>query len=253
VTELFFKALLAQRVGLAAAGIFEIAQRVPMLLRAPLVAAGQVLLPAVAGRPDGLQALAGIYRRSSRLVGFATLAMFGSLLVAWPLLDVLLVGRYDRELYVIAVMVTVGWGLNLLAVPAYFSLLGMGSTAWNVGSHAVIALGVLLLAAVPPAAARLDVLVAGYTLSLVLGSYVVLVGLHRRVRVALGDCLAPGTALALGVLVILSVATAMLVPQGGMPMRWFVTVLAVGLFATSLLPAWRRLRMDLPAGLQAWP
>lgn len=251
-TELVFKALLTQRVGLPAAGLFEIAQRVPMLLRAPLVAAGQVLLPAVAGRPDDSQALAGIYSRSSRLIGFATLVVFGSLLVAWPLLDMLLVGRFDRDLYVIAMMVAVGWGLNLLAVPAYFSLLGTGSTAWNVSSHAVIALGVLLLAAVPPIAGRLDVLVAGYTLSLVLGSYVVLIGLHRRVKVAIRDCVAPGTASAVTLVAILSVATAVLVPGSGLLMRWLVTAVALGLFAASLVPAWRRLCPDLPAGLRAW-
>lgn len=251
-TELLFKALLTQRVGLPAAGLFEIAQRVPMLLRAPLVAASQVLLPVVAARPDEPGSLATLYARSSRLVGFAALAVFGSLLVAWPLLTVLLKGQFDRDLYSIALVVAAGWGLNLLAVPAYFALLGTGSTAWNVASHAVIALGVVLLAAFAPAAAGLDALVAGYAASLVLGSFVVLPGLHRRVPVQRGESVTPGIGAAVLGVALCSVVTAVLVPRAGVVVQWVATAAALAALAGTLLPAWRRLRPDLPAGLRAW-
>jgi O-antigen/teichoic acid export membrane protein len=248
-TELGFKALLTQRVGLPAAGLFEIAQRVPMLLRAPLVAASQVLLPAVARRPDDRASFERMYARSCRLAGFATLATFGALFLAWPLLTVLLLGHFDRDLYLVAITIAAGWGLNLLAAPAYFSLLGMGSTAWHVASHAVIALGVLALALARVGTGHLGPLVVGYALALVSGSYVVFIGLHRRAPWRMRDCLPAGAAVAAVAALLLAAATSWLVPRSGSWQQWLATGVALAAFAVSLWPSWRRLRPDLPAGL----
>jgi O-antigen/teichoic acid export membrane protein len=248
-TELAFKALLTQRVGLPAAGLFEIAQRVPMLLRAPLVGASQVLLPAVARNPDDRTSFERMFARSCRLVGFATLATFGALFLAWPLLTVLLMGHYDRDLYLVAITVAAGWGLNLLAAPAYFSLLGMGSTAWHVASHAVIALGVLLLVLSQVGVGHLELLVVGYAVALVSGSYVVFIGLYRRAPWSVRDCLPAGAGVAVLAALLLAAATAWLMPRSGPLLQWLATGLALVVFGLALWPAWRRLRPDLPAGL----
>jgi hypothetical protein len=190
-----------------------------------------------------------MFARSCRLVGFATLATFGALFLAWPLLTVLLMGHYDRDLYLVAITVAAGWGLNLLAAPAYFSLLGMGSTAWHVASHAVIALGVLLLVLSQVGVGHLELLVVGYAVALVSGSYVVFIGLYRRAPWSVRDCLPAGAGVAVLAALLLAAATAWLMPRSGPLLQWLATGLALVVFGLALWPAWRRLRPDLPAGL----
>ena len=190
-----------------------------------------------------------MYARSCRLVGFATLVTFGALFLAWPLLTVLLLGHFDRDLYLVAITIAAAWGLNLLAAPAYFSLLGMGSTAWHVASHAVIALGVLLLAIAPigrgPRAAG-DRVCRGAGGSAATWCSSACTGERRgSARLPAG-----GTGIAMVAALLLAAATSWLIPRAGSLLQWLATGLALAGFAVSLWPTWRRLRQDLPAELQ---
>lgn len=250
-TELLIKSVLTQRAGLPAAGIFEIAQRLAMQLRAPLASACQVLVPAIAGTAHDRDGIARLYERSSRLLGFATLVAFGALLVSWPLLTKLLLGRFDPELYVIAMLVTVGWGLNLLTAPAYFALLGTGSTVWHVAGHGLTAAVLAAMAFGTMRGSDPGALVLGYVLALVTGSAFVVIGLHRRLPVQFRNVLPPGLALGVPLAAVLASIAAGVVPGRPAAAQWLVTAASLAAFALALWPSWRRVCVDAPGFLRA--
>lgn len=244
--ELLIKTVLTQRAGLPAAGLFEIAQRLAMQLRAPLASACQVLVPAIAASAQDRDGIARLYERSSRLLGFATLAAFGALLVSWPLLASLLLGRFSPELYAIALLVTVGWGLNLLTAPAYFALLGTGSTAWHVAGHGLTAVMLAVMAFGTIGGSHPGRLVFGYVLALVAGSALVVVGLHRRLPVGYRNVVPPGLALAVPLVAGLATVAVRVVPGLPAATQWLATAAALAAFALALWPSWRRVRVDAP-------
>ena len=239
LTELLIKTALAQRAGLPAAGLFEIAQRLVMQLRAPLVAACQVLVPTVAGSGADQSGLTRLYERSCRLLLLATVAAFGALLIAWPLLTTLLLGSFDRDLYVVAAIVTIGWALNAVTAPAYFALLGAGSTAWHVAGHAFTAAVVAAIAFGGSDGTRAPVIVSGYVLALVAGSAFVLFGLHRRLRPDYRRCLPPRLGYGAIAVAVLAAVAVRGVPLAQIPGQWLVTAAALAAFALALWPSWR--------------
>jgi O-antigen/teichoic acid export membrane protein len=249
--ELLIKSILTQRAGLPAVGMFEIAQRLATQLRAPLASACQVLVPAIAGSSQDRDSIARLYERSSRLLGFATLAAFGGLLISWPLLTALLLGRFSPELYFIALLVTLGWGLNLLTAPAYFALLGTGSTGWHVAGHGLTAAAVAAMACCVRGGSDPDRLVLGYVLALVAGSAFVVVGLHRRLPVGYRNGLPPGLALAVPLAAVLAAITVQVVPALPAAGQWLATVVALATLALALWPSWRKVRADAPGILRA--
>lgn len=248
LTEFLVKSLLTNRAGLSSAGLFEIAQRVVMQLRAPLVAACQILVPAVAGRAANNVGIVELYIRSCRLLGLASLAALGTLLVAWPLLTTVLMGRFDDELYALAVIVTIAWGINLLAVPAYLTLLGAGSTGWNVAGHGVTALATALAAV--EGARSATTIVGIYGVALAAGSLIAVVGLHRRLRTRVLDCVPVGTGIAGPAVMLLAAAMAWVIPRLGLMGQWLATAAALVVLLLALLPVLRRLRGELP---RLWP
>lgn len=252
LTELMIKTLLTQRAGLPAAGLFEIAQRLAMQLRAPLVAACQVLVPAIAGSDGNLVRITLLYQRSCRLLLILTIAAFGTLLISWPLLISLLLGQFSLELCVVAFIVSVGWGLNVLTAPAYFTLLGTGSTAWHVVGHGLTAGVVAAMAAATVwRSADASLLVLGYAMALVLGSSLVLVGMHRRLPFEYRQCLRPRVLLAALTATGLTAVAFWIVPLQHALGQWAVTVAALAAFALALWPAWLSVRRDAPRALRA--
>ncbi len=178
------KILMTRFGGLEATGLFELAYRVTTQLRAPLVAAGQVILPAVAGLPaaDGAAA-AGIYRRAYQRLFPASVTAFSLLLIGWPLISWLLLGQVDALLVAMGWLLTLAWLVNTLSAPAYFTLLGLGNARWNLYGHVLTAAVTALLGYLLGAAFGALGVTTGYALAIAAGSAVAWVFCRAR----LGD------------------------------------------------------------------
>jgi len=134
------KILMTRFGGLEATGLFELAYRVTTQLRAPLVAAGQVILPAVASLPAADRSAAGaLYRRAYERLFPASVTAFSLLLLGWPLVSWLLLGKVDALLVAMGWLLTLAWFVNTLSAPAYFTLLGQGNARWNLYGHLLTA------------------------------------------------------------------------------------------------------------------
>jgi O-antigen/teichoic acid export membrane protein len=180
--ELLVKLALSRLAGLAATGLFEVAQRMTQQLRSPLVAACQVLVPAVAAKGEGSGRVTPLYSRAARLMSLLSVAAFGALLIALPLLTFALLGRVDPLLWAITAVLAVAWLLNTLSVPSYFALLGLGTARWHVLGHVLIVVVTAALAWPLGRSAGVMGIVAAYGLGIVIGGAVVVVVLHRRLQ-----------------------------------------------------------------------
>lgn len=239
--ELLVKLALSRHAGLAATGLFEVAQRMTQQLRAPLVAACQVLVPAVAEKKSDDPRLPAIYGRAARLMSLLSFAAFGALLIALPVLSTVLLGRFDPLLWTITAVLAVAWLVNALTAPAYFALLGLGTTRWHVLGHVVGAVVTAIFAW--PLIDNLGVgrVVAAYALGLVLGSAVVVVIFHRRMRIPYRVGAGAGTWLVAALVIAGALVTRALAGEDSSVAVVVVTTLVLlSALAAATYLAWRR-------------
>ncbi len=178
------KLMLGQIAGLTSVAWYEMASRMIGQARAVAVNALEALVPHVAALSDAERRskLVDDYRRSFILnLAFATLGI--SLFLAnLPLIGWLWIG-YDEPLFLsFAALLTLGWWVTALAVPAYFVAQGIGVQRWNVLAHVIIALANILFAAVLGAWWGSIGVIAGCVLATVIGNAVVIIGLQREMR-----------------------------------------------------------------------
>lgn len=243
--------------GAAAAGYFEFAYRMVFQLRALVVTAHQSIVPTIADLQERQPALVQeLYKTSYRLVLYLILGALPLFIALTPLVSRLWIGAYETTFVLFAVLIFIGWFLNMLSNPAYFAYLGIGKLRWNVAGHLVIGvlnggLGLWLGWLYGSTG-----VVAGFVTALLAGSLVISVAYQReygirfsalvqRESVLLGGAGLAGLALALWahelaktswslfglvVLVLGSYAVVVVVPLWIHParrqlQRWFTTLL----------------------------
>ena len=188
------KGLLARFGGLASAGYYEMATRMVQQLRALLVNANQVLVPAVADAQERDPFRARfLYNESYRVVLFLVLPLIGGLVVSLPAISQLWIGHYEERFVTFGGLLAVGWFFNALTGPSYFAAIGAGRMQWNLVGHLVIA---VLNVPTSYALGRLfggTGVVAGAMASLIVGSAIITVSNHRDQGEQLGALLPPGT------------------------------------------------------------
>jgi O-antigen/teichoic acid export membrane protein len=182
--EPLVKLMLGQNAGLTSVAWYEMASRMIGQARAVAVNALEALVPHVAAfsNAERRSKLVDDYRRSFTLnLAFATLGI--SLFLAnLPLIGWLWIG-YDEPLFLsFAALLTLGWWVTALAVPAYFVAQGIGVQRWNVLAHATIAVANVLFAMVLGTWWGSFGVIGGCVLATVIGNAVVILGLQREMR-----------------------------------------------------------------------
>ncbi len=145
VTSIFYdpitKALLSKFGGLSMLGYYEMASKMVQQFRALIVSANQVIVPTIADlkerTPERVQS---IYLTSYQLLFYLALPLYSLIVVCTPIISELWIGHYERLFVVFGVLLSIGWFLNTLVGPAYFTNLGIGELRWNVFGHMTIAL-----------------------------------------------------------------------------------------------------------------
>jgi O-antigen/teichoic acid export membrane protein len=133
------KALMARFGGPAAAGYFEMANQVVIKVRSVIVMANQAIVPHAAALAETEPSrLTRLYRENMRLLIFVTLPAL-ALLIAWAGgFSWLLTGAYQPELVLLITLLSVAWGANIFAGPAYFTNMGTGQVGWNTLAHVLM-------------------------------------------------------------------------------------------------------------------
>jgi O-antigen/teichoic acid export membrane protein len=130
------KALLTKFGDLTMVGFYEMASRMVVQLRAFIVSASQVLVPAIADleekNPEKIQS---VYLTSYQLIFYLALPLCSLIILCTPVISILWIGHYEGIFITFSILLAIGWFLNTLSVPAYYSGLGSGKLLWNVISY----------------------------------------------------------------------------------------------------------------------
>lgn len=132
------KALMVKFGGASAAGYFEMSNQVVIKVRSLIVAANQAIVPKVSHLAETApQKLKGFYIDNLRLLVFIALPVF-SLIIVWSgFIAKLLTGGNDPVFQYLIRMIAVGWMLNTISAPVYFSNMGTGRLGLNTLSHVI--------------------------------------------------------------------------------------------------------------------
>ena len=183
VTTMFYdpitKALLSKFGGLSMVGYYEMASKMILQLRALLVSAYQVLVPAIANLQEKApQKIRHIYLTSYRLLFYLSIPLFSLIIAFIPTISKIWIGHYEKVFIIFGTLLAIGWLLNILNVPAYFVYLGTGKLFYNVISHITIGLlnaGLGYLLGIFYGGIGV---VIGWVISLAIGSSVIYISYH---------------------------------------------------------------------------
>ena len=173
------KGLLSRYVSISMVGYYEMANRMVQQVRSIIVNANQVLVPAFAHlkelEPEKIQTM---YLNSYRLLFFVAVPTFSILAVSSPFISQIWVGKYENAFVYSAIILSIGWLLNTLCVPAYFASLGTGELKWNLISHVVMGLSNLGIGIAAGISFSGLGVVGAWALSLALGGIILIIAYH---------------------------------------------------------------------------
>lgn len=154
ISQMFYdpitKALLTKFGGLAMTGYYEMARGMVYQLRALLVSAAQVLIPTIADLQEkNPKIIQKVYIDSYRLLFYISVPFFSLVIILTPIISQLWIGRYEDVFVHFSILLSVGWLISTLSVPASYALLGIGKLQWYTLANVTIAvlnfgLGLLL-------------------------------------------------------------------------------------------------------------
>ena len=182
------KALLSRFGGLSMVGYYEMANRMIKQLRALIVSANKVLVPAIANlqerNPNFVQK---IYKDNYDLMLYIALPFFSIIIIVIPLISKIWLGHYEAVFVIFSFLLAMNSFINILSVPAYFSYLGIGELKWNTLGHVTIAIANLGLGFVFGYFYGGIAVVIAWILSSIIGSVIIAVSYHFRYKIPLSE------------------------------------------------------------------
>lgn len=175
------KAIISKFGGVSAAGYFDTANKLALQLRGLVVAAHSSIIPAISDlherQPELVKTL---YRDSFRLILFFVIPALPVLLACTPAFSLLLIGSFQVEFVLYAVILLCAWFLNMFSGPAYFANMGVGRLKWNVWDHAATSAITVILGVFLGITSEGPGVVSAYAVGILCGSTLVIVMYHRE-------------------------------------------------------------------------
>jgi len=184
------KGLLSKFGSLSLVGYYEMASRMVQQFRALLVAASQVLFPAIADlKEKDSEKISSVYRISYQLLFYLSLPLYSLIIISLPVISELWIGHYEKAFVGFGILLSAGWFFNTLSAPSYFVNLGTGELRWNVVSHVAIAVFNAVLGLILGVYFRGNGVVIAWVISLASGSSLVYLSYHINHEIPLIDLL----------------------------------------------------------------
>jgi len=138
------KFMLTKFGGLSEVAFYEMANQVIAKARGVLISAFRSVVPAIAYIDDAdHERLISIYLKSYRILSFIAVPYFVGIIVALPLISILWIGHIEVNFISFGYLLSLGWMLSTVGIPAYFHNIGTGKLAWNTASQ-LLSTGILL-------------------------------------------------------------------------------------------------------------
>lgn len=177
------KALMSRYGGLSLVGYYEMASKMIYKLRELINSANQTLVPAIAHlhekRPERIES---VYLISRELILYLSLPLYSLIVIMAPAISWIWIGHYEKPFVAFCLVLSVGWFVNTLSIPAYVTYLGIGELNWVVIGNGLVAfLNLTLGLALGILFSGMGVAVAR-SLALMVGSTVIYLSLFKRIR-----------------------------------------------------------------------
>lgn len=133
--------------GTAAVGLYELAARLAMQLRALVVSAAMPLVPALAAIADPASPeAAAIMRRTQMVLALAAGAVAVLSVLGAPVLSLLVLGEISVPVLQMNALLAFGWSMNVLGAGFYLLAQAQGVLRWNLAAHGLIGTSVVAFA-----------------------------------------------------------------------------------------------------------
>ena len=179
------KLLMAKFAGASAAGYLEIATQIIVRVRSLIVSANQAIIPKIAQIKTSKtnKELRLYYIKNIILIVFISMTTFTLCSISGGLISILMLGYRSDEFLFIYQILLIGWATNTITVPAYFFNMGIGEINTNTISHIFIGVLNILLGYILGANFGLYGVIIGYSISLVIGSYILIYLFHSKHKI----------------------------------------------------------------------
>ena len=165
------KGLMAYFGGAAIAGMYEVAYQAIYRMRAFMVQVNYAIVPTVARMSDSQDGdTDAIYLKNIHLIFVWGILAFSAVMILSGGLSRVVVGFYEHQLITMIYILSIGWGFNLLASPAYFLYMGDGRIIKNTQFYSIVAILNPILALSLGYIFSWKGVVLGYTLALLVSS-----------------------------------------------------------------------------------
>jgi len=125
------KILLSRFGGMAMTGYYEMARGMTCQLRALLVTATQVLIPAIADLQEtNPMVIQKVYKDAYDLIYYLAVPFFSLIIILAPVISELWIGHYENDFVYFSTLLAIGWFISLSSVPSSSALLGIGDLRW---------------------------------------------------------------------------------------------------------------------------
>lgn len=165
------KSLMAYFGGASIAGMYEVAHQAIYRARGFIVQINYAVVPTIARISNSQnQDTDSLYLKNLHLIFIWGIFVFSSLMILSGALSRVVVGFYEHQLITMIYILSIGWGFNLLAAPAYYLYMGDGRIIKNTQFYSIVAVLNPILAVFLGSFFDWKGVVLGYTLSLVFSS-----------------------------------------------------------------------------------
>ncbi len=179
------KILLGRYGELSAAGYFDMAQRLVMAVRGLIVESNRVIVPVFAGMDVREGRASSLYARNMQFLLFLVTPVFVALLAFAPVISELWIGYFQWQFVVMVICLALAWYLNSVTAPAYFAYLGQGKLYWITVAHIIMGSTNIIAGYVFGHLLGWQGIIAAFSLSLVLGSFIPVWAYHREHRISI--------------------------------------------------------------------
>jgi len=184
------KALLSRFGGLSMVGFYEMANKMVQQLRALIVSANQVLVPAIADlqekEPNLIQ---NIYKDNYRLMFYVALPFHSIIIVCTPLISKIWIGHYESVFVNFSILLSISFLINTLSVPAFFSYLGIGKLKWNTLGYVITAFMNVTLGLIIGSISGGTGVVIAWIISSIAGSLIIAISYHYKYTISFREFL----------------------------------------------------------------
>lgn len=140
------KGFLSRYGSVATVAYYEMASKLTQLFRALLVNANQVLVPSYAHYKTLDEGnISDVYKLSYRVIFYFAVPGFCFMAVATPLISELWIGQLEPIFIASMLMLSLGWLVNTLGVPAYHAGMGTGHMKDNLFAHILMTFANIVL------------------------------------------------------------------------------------------------------------